>query len=161
MYCTACGQSLVPGAQACPRCGRPVGSPAPVAFLYDRVHRHIQILSILWLVYSVWVLLHWFAIFPFLGALSARWGWHGDWWSTHLPWMIPFITIMLVLRAILSAATGLALMRRAPWARVLAIVAAVLTLLRPIAGTVLAIYTLWALAPVLSANEYDGMARRG
>ena len=57
-----------------------------------------------------------------------------------------------------TGATGIALNRRAPWARMLAIVAAFLTIIKPIAGTALAIYTLWVLMPSPSAQEYEQMA---
>jgi hypothetical protein len=70
------------------------------------------------------------------------------------------VIVTLFLRAILSAAVGIGLLQRAPWARVLAIIAAVLTLIKPITGTILAIYTLWVMAPGLSGQEWDGMSRR-
>ena len=77
----------------------------------------------------------------------------------HMPWLIPLITTILIGRTILSVVTGLALVNRAPWARILAIVAAFLTILKPITGTALAIYTLWVLLPGPSAQEYDQIAR--
>jgi hypothetical protein len=41
---------------------------------------------------------------------------------------------------------------------VLAIVAGVLVLFKPVLGTALGIYTLWVLAPSVSAMEYDAIA---
>ncbi|MGB0125422.1 MAG: hypothetical protein WBP63_18425, partial [Silvibacterium sp.] len=87
---------------------------------------------------------------------------HGPWGEMpfgHMPWLVPLITTILIGRTILSVVTGLALVNRAPWARILAIVAAFLTILKPITGTALAIYTLWVLLPGPSAQEYDQIAR--
>ena len=165
MYCSACGQALVPGAAVCPRCGRPAGV-APVPFIYNRVHRHVQTLSWLWLAYAIWSVIGALIALPFLAGMSHGWFAHmnhmNDWPFTHGPfhWLLPFIMVVLFLRAILSAVIGVALMQRTPWARVLAIITAVLTLIKPITGTILAIYTLWVLAPGLSGQEWDGMARR-
>jgi hypothetical protein len=53
--------------------------------------------------------------------------------------------------------TGISLLRRASWARTLAIVTAFLALIHPIAGTILGIYTLWVLLPFASGQEYDQM----
>ncbi|HWG19276.1 MAG TPA: hypothetical protein VG225_02020 [Terracidiphilus sp.] len=76
-----------------------------------------------------------------------------------MPWLIPVITVVLISRAILSLVAGLALVKRAPWARIFAIVAAFLTIIKPITGTALAIYTLWVLMPSASAREYDQIAQ--
>ena len=174
MYCGGCGQLIPPGQQFCPNCGRPVvaaagipgipqGAPAP--YFYTRVHRHIQSLGILWIAYGAWTLLGWLiamSIFSgFFGNYFGHWN-HGPWGEfpfAHIPWLVPFITAILIGRTILSVITGLALVNRAPWARILAIVAAILTVLKPITGTALAIYTLWVLLPGPSGQEYEQMAR--
>ena len=170
MYCSGCGQLVPPGQQFCPHCGRPV-SPAvtaavpPAPWFYTRVHRHIQSLSILWIAYGVWTIFGWLitmSIFSgFFGGYFGHWN-HGPWRElpfANMPWLVPLITIILIGRTILAVATGLALVNRMPWARMLAIVAAFLTLIKPITGTALAIYTLWVLLPGPSAQEYDQMAR--
>jgi hypothetical protein len=51
--------------------------------------------------------------------------------------------------------TGISLLRRAPWARTLAIVTSVLALIRPLTGNILAIYTLWVLLSSASGQEYE------
>ena len=169
MYCGGCGQLVPPGQQFCPNCGRPVvqASPTPAVpapYFYTRVHRNIQALSILWIAYGVWTLLGWLiAMSIFGGAFGNYFGhWnHGPWGEfgpfSNIPWLIPFITAIVICRTILSVATGIALVYRASWARILAIVAAFLTLLKPPLGTALAIYTLWALLPGPSGQEYDHM----
>jgi hypothetical protein len=172
MYCSGCGQPVDPSQQFCLKCGRPVPQTAPIAnpavapapWFYTRVHRHIQSLSILWIAYGAWTVLSWvMAMSFFAGAFGGYFGhWHhgpfGEFPFGQFSWLAPFITVMVVGRAILSIATGLALVRRAPWARMLAIVVAFLTIIKPITGTALAIYTLWVLLPSPSAQEYEQMA---
>ncbi len=170
MYCGGCGQLIPPGQQFCPNCGRPVVPPAaapgaPTPWFYTRVHRHIQALSILWIAYGVWTLFGWLialSIFGgFLGNYFGHWN-HGPWGEFGpfggMHWLVPIITIVLIGRTILSVVTGIALVNRLSWARILAIVAAFLTILKPITGTVLAIYTLWVLLPGPSGQEYEQMA---
>lgn len=174
MYCGGCGQIIPPGQQFCPNCGRPVVQAVPGAtipgaaatWFYTRVHRHIQSLSILWIAYGVWTLLSWLAAMSifggFFGNYFGHWN-HGPWGEfpfSRMPWFVPLITVIIIGRTILSVITGLALVNRAPWARILAIVAAFLTIFKPITGTALAIYTLWVLLPGPSAQEYDQIARQ-
>lgn len=172
MYCSGCGQLIPPGQQFCPNCGRPVVQAAPVAaapgpmsgaWFYTRVHRHIQALSILWIAYAAWTLFHWLiamSIFGgFFGSYFGHWN-HGPWSDfpfAHMPWFVPLLTTILIGRAILAVVTGIALINRAPWARIFAIVIAFLTILKPITGTALAIYTLWVLLPSPSGEEYRQM----
>jgi hypothetical protein len=185
MFCSGCGQPINPGQQYCLRCGRavpaaglaggPIGGPAayggvvipPIAYVYNRVHRHLQAVSVLWIAYAAWTLfqgllaLSFFAAGP-LGHYFGHWN-HGPFSEfpfSHMAWLGPVILFSTVARTVLSAVTGIALARRAPWARMLALVAAFLTLIKPITGTALAIYTLWALLPAASAAEYEQMKCR-
>lgn len=168
MYCSGCGQLVPPGQQFCPNCGRPVAQAVPTAaapWFYTRVHRHIQSLGILWIAYAVWNVLNWLiamSIFGgFFGHYFGHWN-HGPWGNEfpfgQMHWLVPVITIVLIGRTILSLIAGLALVNRAPWARMFAIVVAFLTIIKPITGTALAIYTLWVLMPSASAQEYEQMA---
>jgi uncharacterized membrane protein (DUF2068 family) len=169
MYCSGCGQLVPPGQQFCPNCGRPIvqevtAPTAPAPYFYTRVHRNIQALAILWIAYALWTFLSWLlamSIFghSFFGGYFGHWN-HGPWGDpfARMPWILPFITVVVAARAILSLVTGLALVNRAPWARILAIVAAFLTIFKPFTGTALAIYTLWVLLPRPSGQEYEQMA---
>jgi hypothetical protein len=170
MYCSGCGQLVPPGQQFCPHCGRPVAqvasglAPTHAPYFYTRVHRHIQSLAILWIAYAAWTLLGWLLAMSIFHGMFA--GYFGHWnhapWSgpfNEIPWLLPMITVLLIGRAVLSLVTGLALLYRAPWARILAIVAAFLTIFKLFTGTALAIYTLWVLLPGPSGQEYDQMAR--
>jgi len=172
MFCSACGQPIDAYQPVCPRCGRqvtPIAAPPPPPWYWTRVHRHVHTLGILWIVYAGWILLHWLTVIPILEGFFRGRGFpfgHGydGFYSfygfpfAHMPWFIPLVTGILLVRAILCVVTGIALLRRSPWARVLAIVTAFLTIIRPITGTVLAIYTLWVLLPSASGQEYDQIA---
>lgn len=175
MFCSGCGQPVDPSEQFCRNCGRAIPQMTPIApvapaapsapWFYTRVHRHIQSLSVLWIAYGVWTLVTWaLAMSFFAGALHGYFG-HmhhgpfGEFPFNNIPWFAPFITVVIFGRALLCFATGIALNRRAPWARILALVAAFLTIIKPITGTALAIYTLWVLMPSPSAQEYEQMAQ--
>jgi hypothetical protein len=172
MYCSACGQAMDANQPYCPRCGRqtsPMAAAAP-PWVWTRVHRHVQTLGILWVVYAGLIVLTWAAALPFLAGMFHGWG--GPWDMGHmhegfnfpfsrLPWFVPMITVMVTIRAILSAVAGIALLRRASWGRMMTIVVAVLALIHPLLGTALGIYTLWVLAPGLSGQEYQHMTVGG
>ncbi len=171
MYCSRCGQAM--DAQPyCPSCGAPTGIASPVAgkppapvsplFTGSRIAQHLRTLGILWIAFAIYSALRWLLILPFLrGWLGANPMWmHGS-----NPWLygpfhpgsglLHFIAIMVFVRVILSLAVGIALLTRQPWGRVFAIVVAVLTLIKPLVGTVLAIYTLWVLLSRNAAQEYE------
>ncbi len=72
---------------------------------------------------------------------------------------MPVIIVFLVASALFGLFVGYSsLLTRQSWGRVLAIVAGVLVLFKPVLGTALGIYTLWVLAPSVSAMEYDAIA---
>ena len=175
MYCSGCGQPIAPNQPTCAQCGRPAYQPAPAGFPqaaypptgaayanfapYNRVHRHIQTLAILWLAYSLLSVAAFLVVIPIISHMFG----HGHGFATpdnfpfpmSLTWLLPVITIFVYLRAILGALVGIALLRRERWGRVLALVVGVLTLLKFPIGTALGIYTLWVLVPSQSAQEYD------
>ena len=178
MYCSGCGQPVHPNEQFCHNCGRAIPQITPVAapfvpgtpatpWFYTRVHRHIQPLAILWIAYGVWTIFGWVLAMSFFAGWFHGYFGHmhhgpfGEFPFVNMPWFAPLITTLVIGRAILCFATGMALNRRTPWARGLAIVAAILTIIKPIAGTALAIYTLWVLLPSPSAQEYQQMAVQG
>ena len=166
MFCSHCGQAV--GAQPrCPNCGAPtgvagvtppvvpttvqLGYPRMVPLPASRVVRHLHTLGILWTVFAAYSVLRWLLVLPFLHMAlgGGTWMRGSDAWmmSSFHPggWLLHFITIVVFARAILSVAVGLALLTRQPWGRIFAIIIAVLTLIKPFLGTILAIYTLWVL----------------
>ncbi len=168
MYCSACGQPIDPYQPYCPRCGRqvtPIPNVPPMPWLWTRVHRHVHTLGILWIVYAGFTLFEWMLVVPFLSGMFHGWGgpfghgFGGFWFPfERMPWLIPIITASILVRAVLYVISGVGLLRRAGWARPLAIVAGFLTLIKLPLGTALSIYTLWVLLPGASGQEYDQIA---
>lgn len=170
MYCSQCGQAV--GAQPnCPNCGTPTGvTVAPQAILgqvplaVSRVARHLHTLGILWAVFAAYLALRWLLVLPLLHrALGGEYWMQGsDTWmlAPFHPggWVLRVITIAVLIRVILSLAVGIALLSRQPWGRIFAIVVAVLTLIKPFLGTILAIYTLWVLLERNADQNYAQLA---
>lgn len=170
MFCSGCGQAMQAFEQVCPKCGRAV-PPMPLARppAYSRVQRHVQTVAILWIVWAAWSMIGWLIAFPLIAGFFGGWGaWghgHHGFYAfgpgfpfPHMLWLPWFITLLVCGRAFLAAITGIGLLRRAPWARTLAIVTSFLTIIKPLTGTVLAIYTLWVLLPAPSSQEYEQIA---
>lgn len=175
MFCSQCGQAV--GAQPrCPNCGAPTGVaggmppfvpaavppgyPRALPLALSRVARHLHTLGVLWTVFAAYSVLRWLLVLPFLHMAlgGGRWMSGSDAWmmSSFHPggWLLHFITIVVFARAILSVAVGLALLTRQPWGRIFAIIIAVLTLLKPFLGTILAIYTLWIMLETSADQNY-------
>jgi hypothetical protein len=132
------------------------------------VERNLQTLGILWCIYGGFRLFGGIAGMFFLHGFSrGRWG--SGHWGDGMPFgpdfgghlfgaLLPVLAVVTVVATALALATGVSLLLRKPWGRTLAIVAAILALLKPLLGTGLGIYTLWVLAPSQSGLEYDEIA---
>jgi hypothetical protein len=145
-----------------------VGPAIENALRATRVQRNLQTLGILWFVFGAYRILG-----GLLGiiAIKAIFGhsFGGDWpfgdsfghgGPSWLLALVPVIAVFTVISTILAFLVGYALLNRKPWGRTLAIVAAILALLKPILGTALGVYTLWMLAPATAAIEYESLADR-
>ena len=182
MQCMHCGSELPQDGRFCSRCGaavpayqapvNPAPGPArgqygvPVAGNYatwgTRVGRHIQALSLLWAVYAAYrfaTKMFGLTLFHTFVRHNRSWDWGpwggGDWMGALLP--VAIATLLVSTALSLLAAYGL--YTRQTWGRVVAIVCAVWSLIHPVLGTILGIYTLWVLAPAFSGMEYDDLAR--
>jgi hypothetical protein len=154
MYCSSCGQELTDVA-FCPECGEATGkrSPTPPE---GGIEGHIRLLGILWLTLSALRLIPGIALLLFLWPAARL-------LPSEVPGfvlgLLPLISGIFLLSAALGIATGWGLLVRAPWARVLAIVAGVLNLMDIPLGTALGVYTLWVLLPATAEREYRSTAR--
>ncbi len=164
MYCSQCGKAVT-GSPICPNCGKPTGA---AAMAVSRVARHLRTLGILWIVFAAYLALRWMMVLPFLHmARHSYTPWmHGsDMWMYgsfhHGGWLVHWITAAVLVRALLSLLVGIALLTRQPWGRIFAIVIAVLTLLKPLLGTLLAVYTLWVLLCRDAGQNYQHIVVRG
>ncbi len=163
MFCSGCGQAIEPGQAVCPKCGRPLAPAVPpvpgLEFLVESYGAKVKALSIFWFVYAGLSLLLGFAGLSFAKAFMS--GGFGPWMRGPLPpdWMGPvflhFIWVMLALRAALALAAGWGLLEHTQWGRMVAIVAAILSLLKFPFGTALGIWTLVVLLGYRNSTLYD------
>lgn len=166
MFCSACGQALVPGQPVCPQCGRPTAPPVPtpppvpdLAFQLQNYSGRIRALGICWFIYGGLSLLLSAGGLIFAGHMMNGFGpWsHGPWaggWPFG-PGFLHFALGFVVLRAVLAFVAGWGLMEHTPWGRVVAIVAGFLCLLKIPLGTALGIWTLVTLLGYRNATLYD------
>lgn len=119
----------------------------------------IRALSIVWYIYAGLML-----VLGFVGMAFAQAFLHGrfhNFVNTPMPmdWMGPailhFAWIFIAIRVGLALAAGYGLMERAPWGRVVAIVAAFFNILKFPLGTALAIWTLVTLLGYRNNALYD------
>ena len=140
----------------------------PVPYV-PRVQQHLKTLGILWCVYGAYRVLMGIAAAIFLLGVSHS-GFFDRFnpdrsfpFASLTPMMGGIASVVVVLTigaAALAFFTGFSLLNRKSWGRTLAIVAAVLSLIKIPIGTGLGIYTLWVLMPGLSRAEYDAMTDR-
>jgi len=150
MYCVQCGAVLQAGQSFCPACGKQSGNLGLIP-AQSRLAEHIRLLAILWLAVSA------IRMIPGIAIVTVS-----GWVLTFLPPDVPGFVIPLVQAFgcvfIAGAATGLVagwgLLKRRPWARMLAIVLSVFSLFEVPFGTALGIYTLWVLLPAQSEEEF-------
>jgi hypothetical protein len=178
MVCQACGIQIGEGVHFCPKCGVQVTAaqpiyrayPPPVPMYIPRVQRNLQTLGILWCVLGVYRVVTGLVGMIFLRAFTTHnfgddaWifggRWHGPFPPMWFAGLWPIVAVATIFTAALALIAGYGLLQRRPWGRVLAIVAAILALLKFPFGTALGIYTLWVLAPGSSGLEYDAIADR-
>ncbi len=168
MFCSGCGQAMVPEQAYCPQCGRPLAPAVPpvpgLQFLLESYAGKVRALSIFWFVYAGLSLLLGLAGLTFAKAFMS--GGFGPW--MHGPWMhgpmspdwmgpafIHLIWVFLVLRAGLALAAGFGLMEHTQWGRLVAIVAAIFSVLKFPFGTALGIWTLVVLLGYRNSSLYD------
>jgi type IV secretory pathway VirB2 component (pilin) len=176
MVCQACGTPVAEGVHFCSKCGaqvvaaQPMYARPPMPMYISRVQRNLQTLGVLWCVLGVYRVVSGLVGIIFLRAMTTHnfgddsWMFGDHWHRTITPMMMgglwPLIAVATVFAAALALVAGFGLLNRRPWGRVVAIIAAILALLKFPFGTALGIYTLWVLAPGASGLEYDAIADR-
>ncbi len=166
MYCAKCGARVQPDHRFCSVCGEMISasssSPPPPAaqtpqpLQRGRVERHLQLLGILWIVFSVMRLLPGIGIlglgsrvlFPFLPFHLT---------GFLMPMMRVFGLVIIAL-GVAGILAGWALLQRVSWGRTLALVVGIISLIHLPFGTALGIYTLWVLMPAASEEEFRRIA---
>jgi hypothetical protein len=124
-----------------------------------RVQQNLQPLGILWCVFGGYRILA-----SVVAAVVFRSLAHSGVFSDTPPFVahmlgswVPAAMLVSILIGVANIITGYHLLTRRPWARTLAIVMAILSLVKLPFGTALGIYTLWVLAPQASSVEWEGL----
>jgi len=118
-------------------------------------------LGILWCAFGVYRIVGGLVGMFFLRAFTMRpFGSGWPFGPAFMGSLLPFVAAYTVFVAALALLVGHSLLTRRPWGRTLAIIVGILTLLKPLLGTALGIYTLWVLAPSASGAEYEAIADR-
>lgn len=167
MFCSGCGQALVPGQPVCNRCGRPVVMAPPIpglAMELDSYAGKLRALGVVWIIYGVLML-----AFGMLGLAFANafvfghigpWA-HGGPWGRDFPFQmfgpvfLKFIWLVVLVRSGLAIAAGWGLLHRTRWGRVVAIVSAFFSILKVPFGTAVAIWTLVVLMGYRNNTLYE------
>jgi hypothetical protein len=169
MFCSGCGQALVQGQPVCPQCGRPTAAPPPpgvpnLAFEVANYSNRVRALSTVWFIYGALSLVRGVVGLAFANSFLNGGGFwmHGPWARDGFPLgpgfgpaIIHFAWTMVILRSGIAFVAGWGLMQRAPWGRVVAIIAAFLCILKIPFGTALAIWTLVSLLGYRNTSLYD------
>jgi hypothetical protein len=144
-----------------------IAPPVPaMQFQLESYSGRVRALSVVWFIYASLTL-----ALSFVGMTFARafmfnhfgpWGrWEGpfrpEWFG---PAVLHFVWLFVVLRAALLFGAAWGLMERAPWGRVLAIVAAFLSLLKFPIGTAIGIWTLVTLMGYRNQTLYDHLPQK-
>jgi len=176
MYCSQCGQALVAGQAFCPRCGQASAmhmatgitssTPNPYGqFPMALVERRVNALAVAWLVYAGMIAVTGFFGLAFAHAFMTHmrpWQ-HGMWHTWEGPFMpgffLRFAWIAIGLRLALALAAGYGLLQKARWARPVAIVAAILSLIHLPFGTVIAVWTLVVMLSAPNVMGWEMMAK--
>jgi hypothetical protein len=171
MFCSGCGHALAQGQPVCTQCGRPVAPVVPpvpgLQFQLESYAGKVKALSLVWFIYAALSLVTGLGALTFAHAfLNNHFGnWaHGPWGDGSGPpmWLgqtiFHFIWVALVFRAALALVAGWGLHERSQWGRIVAIVAAVLSLVKFPFGTALGIWTLVVLLGYQNTTLYEQLS---
>ena len=167
MFCDGCGTAVQPGQAFCSKCGKqivgPVSTIQPMNAqpMPGRVQSHGHLLGILWLALSALnavggliLLLLGTTLFPHLRELDKV---PPDVPLGFLSSLFTTLGILILAKSAFGFFGGWGLLHREPWARVVALVLAFISLFNIPFGTAVGVYTMWVLLPSESQREYDSM----
>ena len=146
MFCDQCGAGLQPGQLVCSSCGKILNSGQPlVPGRPGRVQQHLRILAILWLTIATITDLVGILVLLVANFLPVQWQsvpqLHGI-PPGLLQVLLNVVGIFILAKGSVAFLAGWGLLKRASWARMLALILGFLSLLSVPFGTALGVYTL-------------------
>ncbi len=160
MFCDGCGASVEPGQAFCSRCGKQITGLVMAQPRTGRVQGHVPLLGVLWFAISVLNAIGGLVLFILANTLFARLTELGapPQAAAFLRPLLSAVGILVMAKAAFGFLAGWGLMRREPWARMLALVLAFIALFNIPFGTAIGVYTLWVLLPAQSEQDYISLA---
>jgi hypothetical protein len=161
MFCDGCGGAVQPGQSFCSKCGKQIVGPVLVAQpVPGRVQQHLHLLGILWLAMSAFnavaglvVIVVGNTLFPHLHEMGAP----AEVPTGFLSAIVSTVGIIILAKAACGFFAGWGLQHGEPWARIVALVLAFISLFNIPFGTAIGVYTMWVLLPGPSQQEYDAL----
>ena len=158
MYCNRCGKEMAAGQHFCPACGAQVADTSGLTI--GRVQNHIQLVSVLWFVYSFFTFVAGAAALIVSKTVFVELAQRNENFPEFIRPLVTAVGCLILVKAFVGFAAAWGLLQREPWARMFTLILAFVSLLNPPFGTALGIYTLWVLLPDTAAAEYDRLSHR-
>ena len=157
MFCDGCGTAVQPGQGFCSRCGKQIVGPVTAMQpRRSRVQEHVRLLGILWLAISALNAMGGVAVYIVANTIFAPGNELGAPGFLHP--LLSVVSIFILAKAALGFLAGWGLSQREPWARMLVLVLAFISLFNVPFGTAVGVYSLWVLLPGDSEQEYEALA---
>jgi hypothetical protein len=163
MFCDACGAVVQSGQAFCSKCGKQIVGPVSLAQpLPGRVQEHVRLLGLFWLAFSAFNTIGAIILFVIANTLFGHFERMG---APNAPTfflrpLLSVIAMLLLAKAGAGFIAGWGLLQHEPWARIIALVLAFISLFTNIPfGTALGIYTMWVLLPQQSEQEYEALVQ--
>ena len=151
MFCNRCGKP-VEGQATCPACGQVQPVPILATPQLSRVSQHARVLGILWVAYSLISLLGGAVLLVLANTLFIHL--RGQGVPGFLSPLLTVIGVFVLAKGVLCISAGIGVLQRAPVGRMLALVAACVSLINIPLGACLGVYTLWVLLPANGERDY-------
>jgi hypothetical protein len=158
MFCNRCGKP-VEGQAVCPACGQVQPVPILATPQPSRVSQHARVLGILWVAYSLISLLGGAVLLVLANTLFIHLRSHGV--PEFLTPLLSVVSIFVLAKGVLCISAGIGLLQRAPIGRMLALIAACISLINLPLGACLGVYTLWVLLSANSEREFRQYVAEG
>jgi zinc-ribbon domain len=155
MFCQNCGAQVQPGQAYCGSCAKPL--TGYVAAQRSRLERHVHLLGIFWVAYSAFSLLGGAVLMIVAHTIFGRSARFETGAPDFLNPLLSAVAGYLLIKSIVGIITGFGLLQHYEWARILAIILAFLDILHVPLGTILGIYTIWALLAKGADEEYRSL----